>query len=271
VTAAMKRSPAGLWWDERLGEPLAVLARSLDEQADLSSPGRRGARQLLIDLLLADRPPTTPTVSETRVLIVTGAPGVDLDATMRACRDRGCVELQPVTAVDDARPIGSTDTARFAASWFVSSAFEYRWHVPDFAEWMQSPPGRRRVIEVLSEWLTVAAAIDNGDTTAESPFVIAGVGFAEPLQEILATLPSARALIVGSSMPEQDHTRFREAVIAQRARTSLRHRPEVDARYVEWRLDAIKSALANAAESEPGRIRVVSSDPTTEELGFSAG
>lgn len=268
MTSAMKRSPAGLWWDEVLAEPLAVLSRSLDEQADLSAPGRRTARRLLVDLLISDRPRMSPTAGAGRVLVVTGTPGVNLTPVQQACSSSGFVELVPTIAIDDAWPLSTIDNARLAATWFTSAAFEYRWHVPDFAEWMLSTAGQRHIVDLLVSWVAAAQTpMSPDDAPSDMKHITAGVGYAESLPAILAELPNARALIVEPADLASDHDRFSDDVIVERARHSLRIRPDVDARYVEWRLGTIGSALDGAASSvDPDRMHRVNSGCSAEEL-----
>ncbi len=270
VTNAMKRSPAELWWDEVLAEPLAVLSRSLDEQADLSASGRRAARRLLIDLLVSDRPPIGSAVGAARVLIVTGAPGVELSDAQQACGSRGFAELEPMVAIDGAEPLATIDSARFAASWFTSAAFEYRWHVPDFAEWMLSTIGQQHIVDLLALWVATAEARTSAVDGAPSNLrhVTAGVGYAESLPAILGKMTGACALIVQPTDAAANRDRFLDQVIAERARHSLRSRSDVDARYVEWRLGTISSALEGAASGgDSDRIHRVSSESTADELG----
>lgn len=201
-----------------LVEPLAILTAALEEQAELTLDGRRSARDELIDALVrraaADDPPSSPAVPE---LVVVGVPYGAAGGLLRAL-GATAERSAPLAAEDD------------AAAWrhhLADPSWELRWHVPDFAEWLDE----RRAL--------LPAPPVAGRVTGGLAWCWVGVERTSTRLVVVADDQDARAQAAGRLVQE---------TVAERARHSHRHRPEVTERYVRWRLERVTALLDDLAE-----------------------
>lgn len=124
VVGALKEVPGADLDIGPIAEPLELLTRSLDRQAQLHRAGRLAARRDLQALLVrrARTIGATPPEATPHPIVVAGLPG------SRASLLRALLELHPeVSRVAD-------ENERMGAG-LASICFELRWHVPAYAEW----------------------------------------------------------------------------------------------------------------------------------------
>lgn len=124
VTRAMRRSGRADFGGEDWSLPLEELCRSLDREARLTPAGRRAARDELVDVLVSRVAPPTDGVAGGAGARGTGAPVV--------------VTGLPGSGADDvARALGRHRPDAVEAA-FVSLDHEIRYHVPAYAEWLDT-------------------------------------------------------------------------------------------------------------------------------------
>lgn len=124
VVGALKAVPGADLHIRPIAEPLELLTRSLDRQAQLHRAGRLAARRDL-EALLVRRALTvgsTPPAATPHPIVVAGLPG------SRASLLRALLGLHPEVAA-------ATDEDERMGAGLASICFELRWHVPAYAEW----------------------------------------------------------------------------------------------------------------------------------------
>lgn len=217
VVAAMRRSGRNDLPPPDLVAPLAVLTGALEEQAELTLPGRKAARDELVDALVrraeADAEPSTARTDLAVVGVPYGAAGPLLAALGAAWE-----------------PSAPLDRGDDAVTWrhrLADPAWELRWHVPDYAEWLDErrgdlppPPSTGRVAGGMAWcWARFDA-------------------------------PGPRLVVVDDGPEERRDAadRLVQETVAERARHSHRLRNEVTERYVRWRLERVTALLEELRE-----------------------
>ena len=242
MVAAMQRSGRSDIPPADLGEPLAVLTRALDRQADLTLDGRRAAREALVAALVAraeidaaDAPPTVPD------LVVVGLPHGAAGALSKALG----------VHTEAAPPLGPGDDAAAWRYHLADPSWELRWHVPDFAEWLDERRGALAPPPTLHR-------------------CTGGLAWCWSLPRS----PSTRLVVVRDrgELATEAVRGLTQATLAERSRHSHRQRPQVVERYVRWRMAAV-SDLLEAAAAQADLVldgSSVSDDPARAAAAVSA-
>lgn len=219
VVAATKRTQT----DIEIGtvsEPLELLCRSLDRQADLPALPRRAARRRIVDALvrraclLAGAPP--PPAAEP--LVVVGAPG-----SPRAARLRGALleatpsltRLGPPTDPDSLEPL------------IAAPLFELDWHVPAYAEWLLTADLR----PTYRDLLRVSSRIAGTETRA----LLGESMHLEQLSALRAEMPGAMVVRVVDDPDVEDRSAVAAAIAARESATGRADATAIS-RYWTWRM-----------------------------------
>ncbi len=216
VVAAMKRSGASDIPAPGCGEPLTVLTRALDERAQLTMAGRRTARRIIVDAL-ADRArldAAAPVGAEPRLVVV----GLPYGAAGLLRRALGSTSETP-------SPLDGGDDAHDWRLAMADPSWEFRWHVPEFAEWLDE---HRAEVTAPSS----AAASHGG---------LAWLG--------RSLDPADQLVVVRDAPPAADAAAaaLSQATVTERALHSTRHLPEPTDRYVRWRMSVFGDRVEAAA------------------------
>lgn len=210
VTRAMHRTGSDDFDATSWTEPLEVLTRSLDREARLTIGGRRRARAQLISLLVARRPAIpTKTIAQMECGVAISGP-----------------DPEGIAILATALGAASTAVTRPFEMAFTSLAFEVRWHLPSYAEWLTGS-------DLSDSYLDVARRL--AATAGEDRPVIGGIELIEHQAALRAAFPRF-TLVEIERDPEASASALTAATVAARRRASN----DVDAvkveRYWRWRL-----------------------------------
>ncbi len=255
VVASMKRSPAGELDIGSIAEPLEILTRSLDRQANLHGPGRLGARRQLIASLvrrglLASRQSSEPPIGagdHGPAIVIAGLPGA------------GSVALRRWLTLDAIWHPVEDETELFAAA-LATMDYEVQWHVPAFAEWFDaadlSEPyrfvsgvlSRRRPVPLGTRW------------------VLCSPQHLERLDELSVGFPGATVVRL-----HEDHdralARATALVVGRRRQASRAVDPEAIRRYCAWRIDRALARSQRWADRSDLSVLDVSRDELRADPG----
>lgn len=244
VVGAVQRSAADLRI-AAVSEPLEVLCRSLEREAELPAPARRAARRRLIDALV--RRATLETTAEGATaapvvdpLVIAGAPG-----SLAAMRLRDDLTRRGLVSV--AGPPSDPDLLEAALS---SPSFELDWHVPAYAEWLLGAD----LTETYRAWSRWAA----GTRPGARPLLGSHLHL-EHATELSAAMPDATFIrVIADDDVELDEA-IRHAVAARRASVGDVDGSTIE-RYWRWRLDEWRTIATGAAADLVVEAREVRDD-----------
>lgn len=220
VVAAVKRTSADLGI-AAVAEPLEVLCRSLEREADLRAPQRRAARRRLVAALVrraellasppGDSGPAAP-------LVISAAPGSVAAAAL-------CRRLVESAVASPPGPPADTDMLE---PLLASPTFELDWHVPAYGEWLMDA-------DLTDAYATLGRIARGTAPGAVRPLLSSWI-HAEHTSSLLAALPGAVIVRVESDPESELNEAVRHAVEARR-RNDGQLDPATAARYWSWRLE----------------------------------
>lgn len=223
MVAALRQTRTTELGDMGYAEALRVLSESLDSEAELGLAGRRLAKAAVVELLVrraaiaTDMSPVD-TSKRQNPIVVCGLPGSGASKLRRALR------ADPRVAPTD---------ERFDEIDLRSVAFESRWHVPAYAEWLQGADPEPHL-----GWVD-RALIATGDAR---PAVVGGWGDIEHLEAVRHEWPTSVIVVVSV-----DELAAADAAIArclsERDVSGSRTDADVIERYWRWRVAAMSERL----------------------------
>ena len=224
VVGALKVTRTQELGDMGYAEPLDALSRSLDDEARLTPAGRRAAKAHVIDLLAARASVDTSTGTGPPPIVVCGLPGSGAGDVAKRLGDHPGLTRPP-------RPLDEVDLR--------SMTFEYRWHVPAYAEWLtgSDPTGHLA-------WVRSATAV------GEARSVVGSWLDAERLPAVRAAWPDCTIIVVrsGDRSASELATSVAAGCVAARAASGSRAEADVIERYWRWRVGTIAVRLDEAAD-----------------------
>ncbi len=251
VTATMKRTGSDDFGPGNWSEPLEVLCTALRREARLDLAGRRWARAYLLDLLTtrAERAAAAPTPPAKNASVVEND-AIPSESTTEATGRRPEALL---AATPDQRdpwtPGAPPDDDDEMALTLCSIRFEQWWHVPGYAEWLDSAD----LGDAYRQW---AAGPRSGR---------GGVLHLEHLADLRAALPTARVEVQTGHLDAAAEAMVSE-VVARRAASRTEADVEPLRRYWRWRLGRM---LERAAEATRAGAAEATSNRVAEEAGDS--
>jgi len=213
-----------------VSEPLELLCRSLDRQADLAALPRRAARRRIVDALvrraelLAGAPP--PPAAEP--LVVVGAPGSPRAARLRSAlleANPGLMRPGPPTDPDSLEPL------------IAAPRFELDWHVPAYAEWLLTADLR----PTYRDLRRVSSRITGTETRA----LLGESMHLEQLAALKAVMPGVAVVRVVDDPAHEDRSAI-EAAIAARESSTGHVEASAISRYWTWRMQEWRSRTSDA-------------------------
>lgn len=263
VTATMKRTGSDDFGPGNWSEPLEVLCTALRREADLDLAGRRWARAYLLDLLTtraehAAAAQTSP--SGTSSVVENDAiPSKSTTEAMRAtsAASSGTTPETLLAATPDQRDPWHSgappDDDDEMALTLCSIRFEQWWHVPGYAEWLDSAD----LADAYGQWA-------KGPRAGRG-----GLLHLEHLPDLRAALPTARVEVRVGDLDAAADAMVAE-VVARRAEARAASRTEADVdrvrRYWHWRMSRM---LERAADATRDRTAEATSNSVAEDAGDS--
>lgn len=280
VVRTMKRTRLDDFGDDRFSEPLDILCRSLDADADLTAIGRLRARRLLVHLLstrartadLLRRFPELAVAPVGSPIVITGLPGSGVSqlaellvrngrASPVVRAGSGALGTRRRTGRDDA-----CDDGELFASDLRTIRFERIWHVPAYAEWYDTAD-LTHTYQHLRTILQILQSRRGARPSADTPrWLFASVQHLEHPVSILEAFPDATIVQVHRD-PMATMASVTTAIAHERAASARGVDPDAVARYWTWRFARM---LTRSIERRPAADdRFV--DLTADELRTDPG